>query len=88
MFYIVKPFQTLLQLLTLSKMSIFPLLAINNPIMSHSKDIRLKIHKMHKLLHCKRPYSSLWHNPMIKIGKTLIYWKAWHLNGICHIADL
>ena len=59
-----------------------------NPIMSHSKEIWTKIHKMHKLSHCKQIYSSLWHNPMISIGKTSIYWKKWHLNEICHIGDL
>ncbi len=46
-----------------------------NPIMSHSKEIWTKIHKMHKLSHCKQIYSSLWHNPMISIGETSVYWK-------------
>lgn len=59
-----------------------------NPIMSHSKEIWTKIHKMYKISHCKQVYSSLWHNPLISIGKTSVYWKDWHLNGLCHIADL
>lgn len=59
-----------------------------NPIMAHSKEIWIKIHKMNKLSHCKQRYSSLWYNPMISIGKKSVYWKEWHLNGLCHVADL
>ena len=61
---------------------------ILNPIISHSKEIWTKIHKMHKLSHYKQIYSSLWHNPMISIGKASVYWKEWHCNGLCNVADL
>lgn len=38
---------------------------LHNPIMSHTKEILTKIHKMFKLSHCKQSYSSLWHNYII-----------------------
>ena len=43
---------------------------------------------MYNLSHCKQSYSSLWHNTLIRIGKTSIFWKKWHDSGICTIADL
>ena len=67
-----------------------PSLDLSNPIMSHSKEIWTKMHKMFNLSHCKQSYSSLWHNTMIRIGKTSASWEKWHDNGsaICTIADL
>lgn len=59
---------------------------VSNPIMSHSVEIWTKMHKMHKLSHCKQIYSSLWHNPMFSIGRTKVYWKKCHLDGLCHVA--
>ncbi len=43
---------------------------------------------MHKLSQCKQPYSSLWYNSAICIGKSPIYWKKWHMNGLCTVPDL
>lgn len=65
-----------------------PSLDLSNPIMSHSKEIWTEMHKMFNLSHCKQSYSSLWHNTMIRIGKTSVFWKKWHDSGICTIADL
>ncbi len=59
-----------------------------NPIMKHSREVWAKIHKMHKLSQCKQPYSSLWYNSVICIGKSPIYWKKWHTNGLCTVTDL
>uniref|UniRef100_A0A9J8CLD1 Reverse transcriptase domain-containing protein n=1 Tax=Cyprinus carpio carpio TaxID=630221 RepID=A0A9J8CLD1_CYPCA len=59
-----------------------------NPIMKHSREVWAKIHKMHKLSHCRQPYSSLWYNSAICVGKSPIYWKKWHLNGLCTVTDL
>ena len=61
---------------------------LSNPIMAHSKEIWTKIHNIFKLSHFKQSYSSLWYNPMIKIGKTSVFWKKWYSSGICNIADL
>lgn len=33
-------------------------------------------------------YSSLWHNPAIRIGKNTVYWRQWHSCGISTIGDL
>ena len=57
-----------------------------NPILSHSKGVWNRIHKMLKIPHLRQPYSSIWHNPTIVIGKTLIYWKKkmatqWYMSG-------
>ena len=59
-----------------------------NPILSHSKEVWTRIHKMLKIPHLRQPYLSIWHNPTIVIGKTPIYCKKWHLSGICQIDDL
>lgn len=61
---------------------------ISNPIMLHSKEVWMKMHKMLKLSHCKQSYSSLWQNPAICVGKALVYWKSWHNHGICTLDNL
>ncbi len=59
-----------------------------NPIMKHSREVWVKIHKMLKLSQCKQPYSSLWYKYAICIGKSPICWKKWHMNGMCTVTDL
>lgn len=59
-----------------------------NPILSHLKEVWTRIHKMLKIPHLRQPYSAKWHNPTIIIGQTPIYWKKWHLSGICRVDDL
>ncbi len=61
---------------------------ITNPILLHSKDIWIRVHKMFKLTHTLQRYSSLWYNPDVCIGKKPAYWKQWHSNGLNTINDL
>lgn len=44
-----------------------------NPFVSHSRSVWGKIHKAHKLSHYKQPYSSLWNNPKICVGKKKMF---------------
>lgn len=61
---------------------------IDNPIFQHSRNVWIKVHKLLGLCPYKQPYSSIWENPVIKIGKKQVYWKTWYDKGICTIADL
>lgn len=53
-----------------------------NPVLIHTRDVWVRIHKTFKLSHYLQKFSSLWHNPAIRIGKKMIYWKYWHQQGI------
>ena len=61
---------------------------IKNPVLVHSREVWAKVHQMYKVSHYVQPYASLWSNPAIHIGKVSVYWKQWHLKGICTIGDL
>lgn len=59
-----------------------------NPIIKHSIEVWAKVHKIHKIPHCKQQYASLWLNPEVKIGKQTIFWRRWLDNGMHTISNL
>ncbi len=60
----------------------------SNPVITHSRHVWSKMHKLCKTSHHKESYASLWKNPEICIGKTGVFWKQWQLKGVTVIGDL
>ena len=59
-----------------------------NPILAHSGEVWTRVHRANKLSHYVQKYASLWNNPAICIGKTLVCWNKWYSCGIHTIGDL
>lgn len=60
----------------------------SNPVIQHSKNVWISIHKMLKVSPYKQIYSSLWNNPSIKGGGKFLYWDSWLSRNITSIVNL
>lgn len=63
-------------------------LRLQNPIMSHLKNILSQIHKRDKSSPFLISSASLWNNLKLKIGGHMVFWKDWFRKGIKNIGCL